>query len=557
MIRLAGFGAAIAVLSISSAAASSCGNSICATKINFAKDDVLRGDDGLPPHPLQPFLYGAPTYPITADGNGLEMVEAHLSYWEGMYYMYSATWGCGGRLFVYAVPPEGNYPLVPKYDPGDYGADGNCGIKTYASSDLTSWEFVDFYQPDSKVANVTKPLVRFSEATGKYVLYMGGAGTTGIYYATSASPSGPWSNPPGLLQGRYLSHDFDVFVGPNGTHYIVTDPFENWIEESQGEAIPTWDIWVQELAPNLTSTINTPDTVAQVRSATELINQGLTLEASGAFYKDGYYYLVFGMTCQNCAGYIYYYYSENPFGPYVDGGMLTKDGCGGQNKGINVLPTPNGGSVIVAGVLGYRTGPTNYVYHWGNRGYIWHADNHQAASSTFFFPLEFDRDHRIKNYTCPPSVEIPLMDGAPAPAAPEAYQLDCRIRSWRDIVATYTPPRVGSTLEFPVWQRTDNLGPTTNAGPVLDGSLNVTITYHDGSLDTFSWRASNISWAPAKISMQVSDKPISKITLRTNATNGCYGTMVKPKKNHNSTYGTSIRGKVSQQTKAELYLHKW
>ncbi|RSL65572.1 hypothetical protein CEP53_003655 [Fusarium sp. AF-6] len=441
--------------------------------------------------------------------------------------MYSATWGCGGNIFVYGYVPGDNYPDMPVYPPGDYGADGNCGIKTYSSKDLTNWELVDFYQPDMGVANVMKPLV------------------------PQAAPGAT----PGELRGDHLSHDFDVLVGSDNTHYIVSDPFLGTIPSADGGL--TWDIWVQQLAPDLISTVNTSETTTLVRSAKQLFDQNLTLEATGAFY-DGYYYLMFGQTCQNCAGYIYYFYSESPMGPYKDGGYVSRDGCGGQNKGANVLPTPDGGSIVLAGNLGYRTGPDNSVWSDGTQSYVWHGDNHQAASSTYFFPIEFNHDHTLKSYTCPSKVQVPLMgDLKKSPDAPLPYQLDCRVRNWKSIDATYSQPKSGATLEFPVFQRTDNLGPTTNAGPMLNGPLTVTLAYANGATESFSWAASNISWAPAKISMNTSGKRVSKITLETNATNDCYGTVVQPKQDSRSSYGSTVLGKFVKQRKAELYVYKW
>lgn len=558
-----------------------------ATKINFALDDILDGDDGLPPHPLQPLIYGKPVYPRTVDGNGLEMIESHLGYWEGRYWLYSATWGCGS-LFLYSKSLTEWYPARPDYPPGDYGADGNCGIKTFSSLDLTNWQLEDFYQPSITVANVTKPVVRYSNETEQYVMIMGGDGLVGLYYATSSSPGGPWSSPPGILGGEYVSHDFDIFTAPNGTHYILTDVNPGFLA-TDPHNMSTWSIYIQELAPNLTTTVGTTGTMAEIRSSTELHAQGLNLEASSAFYHEGYYYLLFGMTCQNCPGYVYGYFATQPLGPYTDMGMLSTDGCTAQNKGASVLPTPDGGTVVINHVLGYRTGPTNQVVaqdtyqqaYLPTNNYIWHADNHQAAASTYWFPLEFHANNRsVKQWTCPAQVTVPLVTngndtatGAVAsPDAPVAYQLDCRVRNWRSIEATYGSDAVQnassssssllslSTLQFPVWQRTDNLGPTTNAGPKLNGPLNVTLTYADGETDMFSWPASNISWAPAKISMDVQGgKAIRGIALSTNATNGCYGTMVQPKVNAKSNYTTVIAGLDSRtvQEKSELYVYQW
>ncbi|KAM0540661.1 hypothetical protein ACHAO7_011006 [Fusarium culmorum] len=523
-----------------------------ATYINSAEHDILDNDDGLLTHPLLPD-YGKVTYPITTDGNGREQVEAHLSYWEGKYWMYAATWGCGGSIFGHGRLTGMNWPTIPTYPKGDYGEDGNCGIKSYMSSDLVNWQFVNFYQPAAEVANVTKPLVRYSKATGKYVLFMGGNDQSNFYYATSKSPGGPWTNPPSLMIGDYLTHDFDIAVGPDGAHYILTDTWATVFEnQAPGHSVPVWDIYVQKLAPNLTSAVGTNNTSKLIRSAKDLLKQGLNLEACGFFYRDSYWYQTYSYTCQNCPGYIYYLYAKDPLGPYTDGGYISLDGCGGQNKGANVLPSANG-PIVLAGNLAYRTSPTNRVLN----GEIWHADNHQAASSTSFFPIEFNDGHTIKNFTCPATIKIPLVKNiTSSPKPPLPYQLDCRIRNWQTTVQHFSPPNQVSTLEFPVWQRTDNLGPTTNAGPVLDGILNVTVSFLDKTTEIFYWVPSNISWAPAKISMDLHGKKLSSIELTTNATNGCYGTLAQPLVDHGVQYGVVVNKKLKISEKAQMYIHK-
>ena len=118
-------------------------------------------------------------------------------------------------------------------------------------------------------------------------------------------------------------------------HITLTDRFECMVTTAETQ-VPRWNIWVQQLTPDLIATVNTS-------------GQNLMLEAIGDFSHEGNYYLTFGYTCQNCAGYIYYFHSETPLGPYKDGGFLSFDGCGGQNKGANVLPTPNG-TVALAGI---------------------------------------------------------------------------------------------------------------------------------------------------------------------------------------------------------------
>ncbi|KAL1888215.1 hypothetical protein Sste5346_009689 [Sporothrix stenoceras] len=498
--------------------------------------------------------YGKPTYPITVDGNGREQVEAHLTYFDGSYWMHAATWGCGGSLILFtpidSIGYKDNYPDAPTYPPGDYGDDGNCGIKSYSSPDLVNWTLRDFYQPDFTVANVTKPVVRFSNATGEYVMFMGGNGQGNFFYATSTSPAGPWSNPPSIMEGSKITHDFDIAVGPDGTHYILTDPFTSGFLSSDVNVPPVWDIYVQQLAPNLTSTVNSSFTL--VRSAQQVRDMGLTLEACGFFYHDAHWYLTFGKTCRNCAGYIYYMYADNPLGPYIDGGFISLDGCGGQNKGANVLPSANG-PVVLAGNLGYKTGPDNLVIG----GKVYHADNQQAASSTFFFPLKFNADHTIKNMTCPALAQVPLVAGVPSPDDPVPYQLDCRVRNWQTVIQMFEEPKAATELQFPVWQRTDNLGPTSNAGPVLNGPLNVTVGFDDGDFSSFVWAASNVSWAPSKIFVDVAGRMISSIKLDTNATNGCYGTLAQPNKDSDGSYGVIVQGRLKTSPLAQLYVYQY
>lgn len=91
-----------------------------ATIRNFAPSDILDGDNGMPPHPFQPWKYGEPLYPVTTGGDGLELVEGHLSYFEGKYWMHSATWGCG-TVWVYGRAFTSDYPATLSYPPGDYG----------------------------------------------------------------------------------------------------------------------------------------------------------------------------------------------------------------------------------------------------------------------------------------------------------------------------------------------------------------------------------------------------------------------------------------------------
>jgi len=78
----------------------------------------------------------------------------------------------------------------------------------------------------------------------------------------------------------------------------------------------------------------------------------------------------------------------------------------------------------------------------------------------------------------------------------------------------------------------------------------------DGS-KTFSWPASNVSWAPSKIALDLGGRSIMSISLSTNATNGCYGTLAEPTVDAGGTYGTVMQGKLVKSPEAQLHVYQY
>lgn len=407
--------------------------------------------------------------------------------------------------------------------------------RTYSSPDLTRWILEDFYVPPEITITPTKPVVRYSNTTQQYVMLLGNQDVTDLSYLTSKSPAGPFSGPssaaPGILSGTNIGHDFDVAVGPDGSHWLLTDTWGNATLPTDGSAkyptttSVTWDVVVQKLNPDLVSVPPpTDETFRLVRSSTELAEQGLSLEACSFFHHDGHYYMMFAQTCQNCAGYVYYLYSAGgPLGPYTDGGFLRDDGCGAQNKGASVLPTAQG-EVVVAAALAYRTSPTSLTAD----GLVGHANNNQALSQTFYYPLEFNADHTIKPYTCPATVQIPLAANiTEQPPVPVAYQPDCRVRNWQSIEVAFDPPRQASLISFPVFQRNDDVSAAFTPA-IIDGPLNVTLRYDDSSSSSHIFDPLAVSWAPTRITVTPAKSKVAEILMSTNATTGCFGYLVEP-----------------------------
>ncbi|KAK8124247.1 uncharacterized protein PG998_000006 [Apiospora kogelbergensis] len=468
-------------------------------------EDLLDSQDGIPVHPVDYQASGKLATAVDQDGNGLEQVEAHLSYYE------------------------------------------------------------DFYLPPELTITPTKPVVRYSNATNQYVMLLGNQQLTDLAYLVSKSPAGPFSGPssaaPGVLSGANIGHDFDIALGPDGTYWLLTDTMGKATLPIDGSGkYPTtvgitWDVVVQKLNPDLTSVPAPSDaTFRLVRSATELAALDLSLEACSFFYHDGYYYMIFGQTCQNCAGFIYYLYSkDNPLGPYTDGGFLRTDGCGAQNKGTSVLPTAHG-EVVVGAALAYRSSPTSVTLN----GLVGHANNNQALSQTFYYPLEFNADHTIKPWTCPAKVQIPLAANVTEqPHEPPQYQLDCRVRNWQSIEVVFDPPRDASNISFPVYQRNDDVSPAFTPA-IIDGPLEITLQYDDASSSSHVFRPLDVSWAPSKINIAPQKSKVGKIRMSTNATTGCFGYIVQPKASDDlSLASVDTYGNRRETPTAQVYFYSF
>jgi hypothetical protein len=507
-----------------------------ATIHNFADPDVLDGDDGLPASTAAPLEYGAPTLAVDDQGNGMEEHEATISYFSGTYYKYTSKWACG-RIVYFAGTINGQHTANPT--PGPSG--GWCGIASYSSADLTTWHLDNISSPtlNGQSISLAKPNVVYSPVLNKYLMWVktgtGVAGelapTGGLDYAVADTPAGPWGN---LVQatGNHLAHDFDIMVGPDGSGWITTDVFSGSYVPGTA-ALPQWDVWVQQLNPAMTGTVDTPQTQVEVMHKTDF-------EGIGFLQKDGHWYLTGGPTCGNCQAPIQYVMAASPLGPWsnengdtgaalTEGTALSADGCGGQNKGANVLPSTVG-DVVLEGIFGYRMGTTSYVQN----GRVVHGDNSQAIASTYWIPLQFDGSHHILPLTCSATVKVPLANSVTHNvAAPAQYQPDCRVRSNASLVQTAVMPTGNaSALRIPVFQRTDNLGPFSQDALVMNAPLTVDVDLPNGAHTATTFQPStDLSWAAEDINVPLprgAGAQRATVTLTTTATNGCYGVLVTP-----------------------------
>ncbi|EXJ66454.1 uncharacterized protein A1O5_10606 [Cladophialophora psammophila CBS 110553] len=167
------------------------------------------------------------------------------------------------------------------------------------------------------------------------------------------------------------------------------------------------------------------------------------------------------------------------------------------------------GHIIRAESLGYLTDSTDFVVE----EVIQHGDNHQAALSTSFFPLELNDDRIGSVSTCPATIKVSWV------TKPHTVT-----RCTCSTLQTCKLAKKASTIEFTFWQRTDNLYPTLNAGTILDCKVAVNVDFGDDGSYDFQW--------------------VANITLATNASNGSYGTITPPGGDAERGYGAFVDDKL-------------
>lgn len=438
---------------------------------------------------------------------------------------------------------------------------------TYSSPDLTHWKLENVYRPAGFELTLNKPRVVYSKKTGNYVLWYSAGNalrtTGGFWVATSSSPAGHWSAPT-QATGPNLAHDYDMSQDASGTYWIVTDVFSG--EYVGANRKPYWNLWVQRLNEEGTGVVGTNETSVEIMHSVDW-------QAVAFSNRNGWWYITSSTTCSNCQVPTRYIRARSPLGPWEtetgardqatlnEGTLLTADGCTGQNKGASQVPNPKGREdIVLTFIWGYRSTPTNYVAD----GMVAHADNMQAISSQFWLIQEYDEQDRIKPYTCPTSIKVPLLPAATKGEqvkAPPPYQPDCRIRSNQSIIQEFSTPLdvPSGILEFPVSQKTDDLGPFSQAGLVLEAPLDVTVMLADAKEPVaVSFPVSELSGMAKGISIPLPrGAAVKSVKLSTTASNGCFGTMVQPKTLQGSTYGTiGAGGGEVVADEAQLYIHE-
>lgn len=159
----------------------------------FASDQIIQNDI------FWKDKYGNPIY---SQGGGVLQV-GEIYYWYGVKY--------AGAVSYFKDPSQ------------TYGSIGGTSVTCYSSTDLANWKFEAEALQNPPGGWFGRLGVTYHAGTKKYVLVAQGGG--GMYFATSDSPTGPFTthhvqmNPPGIANGG--TGDQTVFTDDDGKAYVI------------------------------------------------------------------------------------------------------------------------------------------------------------------------------------------------------------------------------------------------------------------------------------------------------------------------------------------------
>lgn len=432
-----------------------------------------------------------------AVGEAIDAHDGEIAYFDGVYYLYGTSYGCGFEWGAEKAP--------------------FCGFKTYSSTDMVHWADRGFMF-DAKTAlwqsrcngntyGCFRPHVIFNERTEKYVLWINVYDNrVGFRVFTSTSPIGPFeevieptlavnNNAPvaGLNNG-----DHDTFVDDDGKAYIA---YTDWRTDGT--------IVIEELDENYLS-----ETGKHVKAVTE----GKT-EAPALFKRNGIYYVTYSdPNCGYCSGTgTSYRTAKSPLGPWSAGIKISDNSCGGQPSFVSTIKLASG---------------TVYLYGsdlWNN------AAKNEALANFYWAPLAFEEDGAIRPMECLSEFRVSIDkdlsekrkedDKKVISSGTDGFSSHCDINSGIQRLQSFTPKKNGELSAVSI---------TTFKSGYPEADLQIAIYELDANfslsgkpLASVSVSADSINWSPNYFTINPnipvkSGQPYA-IVLRSTTEKGCYG----------------------------------
>lgn len=303
-------------------------------------------------------------------GEAIDAHDGEIAYFNGTYYLYGTSYGCGFSWGVKDAP--------------------FCGFKTYSSKDMVNWtdrgQMFDASTPiwqsrcNGNTYGCFRPHVIYNKKNNNYVLWINVYDNrVGFRVFTSKTPVGPFvevTEPHLAVNDKapvagLNNGDHDTFVDDDGTGYIA---YTDWRT--------TGTIVIEQLSDDYLS-----GTGKHVNS----ITPGNT-EAPSLFKRKGIYYLTYSdPNCGYCSGTgTSYRTAKSPLGPWSDGIKISDNSCGGQPSFVSTIKLASGTIFLYGSDL------------WNN------AAKNESLANFYWAPLSFAEDGSINPMVCQNEVVVPL-----------------------------------------------------------------------------------------------------------------------------------------------------
>lgn len=414
-------------------------------------------------------------------GDAVDAHDGEIAYFNGTYYLYGTSYGCGF---------EWGHKDAPF-----------CGFEVYSSTDMVTWtdrgQLFDAGTPvwqtrcNGNTYGCFRPHVIYNKRTQRYVLWINVYDNrVGYRVFTSKTPVGPFVeqaepqlavNADAAVAGLN-NGDHDTFVDNDGKAYLA---YTDW--RAKGA------IAIEQLSDDyLTGTGNV------VREVTKQ-----NTEAPALFKRKGIYYLIYSdPNCGYCGGTgASYRTAKSPLGPWSEGIKISDNSCGGQPSFVSSIKLKTGDVFLFGSDL------------WNN------AAKNESLANYYWAPLKFNQDGSIKPIECENTVAIPSSPNTVKVSALN-YAPGCNINSTTKRTSTFKATKNGILA---------NLSISTFKSAYPDADLQITISADDTDqpLKSFTVNSDKLSWSPKNLVLHPRIKLTAgksyTINISSSASKGCYG----------------------------------
>lgn len=253
-------------------------------------------------------------------------------------------------------------------------------MRVYSSPDLKKWtlENENALNTETRPYGIYfRPKVLYNKNTAKYLLWvnhlpndttpLAAYGKAGYTVASSDSPKGPFevvTEAAALSEGS--AGDADIFVDASGENAYIA--YNGWYNNHK--------ISVEKLNNDFTDSLGAQYNSGYISPA--------KMEAPQVFYREGWYYLLYGHTCCFCkegAG-AHVQYAKDPLGPWTDSEVELNPQI--NRQGYHKIAGQN------SYVFRIKQADETYGYVFANDLWSTAADNLKSHDRQYWHQLEFD-----------------------------------------------------------------------------------------------------------------------------------------------------------------------